>query len=571
MTKVEPQSKVIFYTNTGINKYADQKFFGTIQEQETWFATHTWRTYDDFQYVRHGGFLVIPESYDNMLNADYLSFSNDNWRFKEFYAFILNIEYVNDGATRVDFALDCFQTWMFDIVYDKRTFVQNAHVADIPFYQWDTNVCPEGLEFGTEYLIKRQEIINLSGGAYLIASSIKLDKTDFGSINEPILKSSSGGVFDRCPSALDYYFASINGASSIYAIMRYLSNYPWISQGIQSITFVPNEFINFDGCEKVSLGNSSEIYLLKLNTVYVSNYTEQTFVFSSGFGTDLLQKLYTYPYAFVEMSAYNGQSFIIKPQNVNSDSFTVRTEFVIGANPRICSYIVNYLNGTGRDLNKFGEYLYAGISLGNLPQFPILKDGYLMTLANTAYQRNFERDLIYENADIADRLNVADSIVKGANDLTSLNFKGLANDYYQYARQDYLIDVNTSQSIRRVNQAVTNASVTPPSLQGTTGGDTFNIAKQVFGITLKWKMILPQYQVRISNFFKRYGYTINEFRDIRWLLTGNTEVNYVKTVNCHLSGNIPKEDINELEQVFDAGISLWHTDIGDWRDNPRKG
>ena len=51
-------------------------------------------------------------------------------------------------------------------------------------------------------------------------------------------------------------------------------------------------------------------------------------------------------------------------------------------------------------------------------------------------------------------------------------------------------------------------------------------------------------------------------------LTGNQNFNYVQTTGCILAGNIPKDDIEILKNMFDNGTTIWHTEIGKYNDNP---
>jgi hypothetical protein len=36
--------------------------------------------------------------------------------------------------------------------------------------------------------------------------------------------------------------------------------------------------------------------------------------------------------------------------------------------------------------------------------------------------------------------------------------------------------------------------------------------------------------------------------------------NYLKTVNASVYGEIPHEDMDELQNIFNTGITIWHSD-----------
>lgn len=580
MSLVSPSSSVTFYKGVGLTDYENQYIFQSVSQQRNFFQPKIWRTYNDFQYVRHGGYLLIPETYDKMIMVDYLSFENINFGFKTWYAFVTSMSYVNDSTTRVDFTIDLFQTWMFEIGYEK-TFIERTHQFDVPFYEKTTNFYPEGLEAGTEYLTVGTEFIDFSTGLYLVASSIRLDGYDFGTTDNPQLKSATGGDFDNVPSALDYYVVKKTigqggNTATLAETLQYLSAYPWISQGIHSITFIPQQFVDVNDLATVSIGNIS---IYKMKDGYTSSVVQKTYDFTSHFETGYLQKLYTFPYAFVEMTGYNGNSFTIRPQDVGSNSFTIYMQMQVGANPRIVIHVMGYLNGiAGQVTYSSGEYVNAGITFSDLPQFPILKDNYLLALANNANSRSASFETIYENKRIGDSLANTDLAVSGINRLINTvvnpasivsNVTGMANDFYQRQKGDVNREVSTEQAIRKMNAAIDDLRLAPPSQIGTVGGDTFNISKRLFGVTLKWKTIFPQFADRINNYFIRYGYSTKKFMELGDCLYGNSELNYVKTVGCHLSGDIPQDDTENLQNMFDSGITLWHKQIGEWDRNER--
>lgn len=61
----------------------------------------------------------------------------------------------------------------------------------------------------------------------------------------------------------------------------------------------------------------------------------------------------------------------------------------------------------------------------------------------------------------------------------------------------------------------------------------------------------------IDDFFTMYGYKINLVKKPN--ITGRTNWNYVKTIDCNILGNIPQMDLAEIKEMFDSGVTLWHT------------
>lgn len=41
-------------------------------------------------------------------------------------------------------------------------------------------------------------------------------------------------------------------------------------------------------------------------------------------------------------------------------------------------------------------------------------------------------------------------------------------------------------------------------------------------------------------------------------VTGRQNWNYVKTIDCNFSGNIPQTDLDIIKNMFNSGVTLWH-------------
>ena len=52
------------------------------------------------------------------------------------------------------------------------------------------------------------------------------------------------------------------------------------------------------------------------------------------------------------------------------------------------------------------------------------------------------------------------------------------------------------------------------------------------------------------------GYKVNSLKIPN--ITGRTNWNYVKTIDCNITGEIPQEDLQELKDMFDNGVTFWH-------------
>ena len=102
-------------------------------------------TFTNISYQRHkSGTMRLQASMSLLGNANYLRFVNTTFENIEFYAFILDITYVNNSTVEITYAIDIIQTWMFDYSINP-CFVDREH-ADID--NVGDNRVNEGLDTG---------------------------------------------------------------------------------------------------------------------------------------------------------------------------------------------------------------------------------------------------------------------------------------------------------------------------------------------------------------------------------------------------------------------------------------
>jgi hypothetical protein len=53
-----------------------------------------------------------------------------------------------------------------------------------------------------------------------------------------------------------------------------------------------------------------------------------------------------------------------------------------------------------------------------------------------------------------------------------------------------------------------------------------------------------------------FGYKINRVKVPN--VTGRYNWNYVKTIGCYIEADIPQDDLQEIKNMFDNGLTIWH-------------
>lgn len=136
------------------NDYSDTLYFGSLSDQTAHFSTaYTSKTFGDQTYQRvNKNTIRLQVKADEIYNYNYLMFKNTAYSTKWFYAFITQIDYINDNVSEVHYEIDVMQTWFFDYQLEP-CYVEREHSATDVIGE---NITPEPIDLGpikcTNYL-----------------------------------------------------------------------------------------------------------------------------------------------------------------------------------------------------------------------------------------------------------------------------------------------------------------------------------------------------------------------------------------------------------------------------------
>lgn len=124
--------------DTVLNIYEDvpiangqQLAFRSLESQAAYFNERRIRQVTAMTNIRHNrGEVKISGSPASVVNASYLSFNNQSFEGKTFYAAILDFEYVNNDTVRLFFEVDYWQTFMFDVKW-RSSRIDREHLSEI--------------------------------------------------------------------------------------------------------------------------------------------------------------------------------------------------------------------------------------------------------------------------------------------------------------------------------------------------------------------------------------------------------------------------------------------------------
>ena len=136
----------------------------------------------------------------------------------------------------------------------------------------------------------------------------------------------------------------------------------------------------------------------------------------------------------------------------------------------------------------------------------------------------------------------------------------VASSNYELARAAASGDYE--MAIKSINSAVQDAALLPPSQAGQTGGDVLAQSNGLYNITINFKMMTRAAQERVSDFWSRYGYQINEFLPSAFkpmsALKCMTRFSYWKMRECYLQNpQASNDELMTIKGILERGTTVW--------------
>lgn len=640
MNNVIPDSTVRFLKNVPFsNNYRNVVDFQSASEQTNYFQSLPYLEFDKLTYVRNNGALKVAKSKDEMLQYNYMMYQNSAFSNKYFYAFITNVTYISPKVCLVSFEMDVWQTWLFDFQFQP-SYIERKHCK-----RWNEdgtpviNTIPESLDFGSEYQVKNVRysmeqnlnnqiywlvfatsleygIGNMIGGVpnliefmyYPISTNKRLISPDSSiawgasTINGVDLGATPVDILDIFRNNPSY----VNKIAACYVTDYVPFKYTVTSSSVNGGVSVNSEYLDLVYLDKTGTGIANEVQIgvikgnktryFDMNTTFPNKYMGLTGVTES--------KLLMFPYSYVQLTDFQGNTFDIKNEYVYGNNISIDTLGSVEGNQKVAFVVNNYLNNNGI-YNKV-DYGIINAEPKNVTVIDDYSAAYLQGNANTIRQsitatqsqaalnnsiaRNqastaSQNATIKGNADmVSATLNIAASSVGAAGSANwgnktaaaaaagaeaSIGALGTANQvaaarlmtentnlsnlYSTAARGELDNQLAIASSLAKV-QDTRNVADTVHLQGGNTG---FTIGNNIHGYALIAKQIVPEYINILTDYFQKYGYAYHRVETP--VLRTRQNWDYIQTTGCNIIGNMPEMYIEQLQKLFDSGITIWHT------------
>lgn len=531
MAVLEPQSNITLVNVPWDNNYQNVRNFNDIGAQGAYFSNLFPRiNFEDYTYLRKGSSIRVGVSVDEIREYNYLYYNNGDG--KTYYCFIEDYNYISENVTELIIKIDVYQTYMFEYTILK-SFVEREHVtlsSDIP----GKYTFPEELETGEYVCYERQTYHGLKNQSVII----QIGKNPYDT-NATFQYGQYGGVY-----MFGYLFAfdvfnerkiTQDVQRGAFTSLMNKIRSDGLSENIFAIYVVPTETIGQRDDHNMMIPSLESVYSSIITNIIPSDITRFNQFNYNDIYTPKNKKLLTYPYKYFAISNNSGilntyryedfDSFYDIPDENKSLEMKIKFAPTIGGSCKLVP-----LTYKGQDENED-----EGIMLGKFPTYSWGNDTYTNWLTQNALN-------VVGNFIDAGLNTIKGSLAMGygASDLVGLGYSMSSySQVYQTAGKVY------------------EQKFAPNTIGGNIAGGDINSISSMNTFIFSHMEIKPEYAEIIDNFFEMYGYKINKLKVPE--TTSRKYWNYVKTIDINMEGNIPETDLTELKNIFNNGVTIWHT------------
>lgn len=567
MSMIIPDGQVWLCSNVPFDTgYTRTKYYLTKGTQFSDISSKSVYTAANCMYIRNRRSIKLSCPATKAYSVNYMIYKNTSFENKYFYAFVTNVEYVNNDVFEFFFEIDVIQTYMFDYSI-RKSYVEREHILNDTLYASRTE---EALEIGDPIVCRQvKDTFSNSYKIQIITSFVMNEPSESEGTDTYTFDLPTGKIYGKTYCGLHVQF--FESATDANSYLKTINEQGRID-GVIGINMVPAKLTS--SVQKFNI----ELYPFNLagyeGTGSNYNYYQEKNLFQ-GY-TPVNKKLYNYPFRFVKVLNGRGSVGEYKWENSNvyyateTDKLLSFTEYMGGyANPELLlSATYNGVQG-GLDSPNVSNMM---VTTGSMP-CSWTNDAYQAWIAQNANQ--------LEYANTSRFLNLAKGTVNtllGRNNVDAgymgTVYNGLVDDWNSVAaspfQQAYVTNPSANSSatntlinwygeIARLNATIKDHELLPPESQVVSSTGQLAFDAGISGFTFQFCSIRKEYAKIIDDYFTMYGYACHEVKVPSHY--SRKSFNYIKTVGCSIAGSAPASALRAIQNIYNNGITFWHTSL----------
>lgn len=567
MAYIAPNSTVKILRSISIdNSYRNTILQSDKASQYSMFNAYTKYSLTNYSYQRvNKGAIRVDILADNLYDCNYMMFQNTAYGNKWFYAFITNVNYINDNASEIEYEIDVMQTWYFD--YDLgRCLVEREHTLTDNLGE---NLIEEDINTGESFIRVTDEYIFSEPNRfhiviYYVANRYIYSVDENGAVHKeeiPQISAQGGnienGVYTGAQT-IAFQMPSINSSQTVLEIQMNSLIKEMLNDGthIVKIVQVPSLIWN---ARNNALGFSAHKVI------------EQPATFKDVVGTATYtpknKKMYTYPFQSLVFTNCEGQASELKWELFTTNNGTTKSadfhiQGVVNPLPS-CMATPTAYRGTSYDYD-------SGLILQDFPDCSWSED---------SYAKWWNANKVAINASIQafavkQALGVVSDLVGAGN--------SLADPYGIPANVGYEAQNFAGRTASRMGQTALfawdiinqkrSARNIPDTLSGSLTANSIRVIQDRYGFRFYCMAITADTAKAIDDYFTMYGYACKRVKVpyVKDITVSHSQLrpywNYVKTIGCNVlpagwsAGKpvgLPQDAMNLISKIYDNGITFW--------------
>ena len=404
--------------NRTISGIGNVVHFGSVEKRNEYFAkipdAECLRFETKYKNLHKDNFIVVPVPFDvaaryNYVAVEYSSFANDEsfvefekeTGIKNWYWFIREVEMMAPNSTKLHVLPDVWQTFIYDLKIGSMMLERgHAPLFAMPADRYLQNPIENNIGLLTEDVYFQSSYI-ASGNSEFVFNSGSMKAVIFTTARTSGFGSIHSNSW-RTPADDSYYMQGIRPTINAFCIKAsdvniFISNVngacPQFLQTVKGISFVNSSLLD--------VGEAFEFAGISCNSINATYKSNELLILDKDlFGYDRrfsnIAKLYTYPYAYIEISDENGNITEVRIEDTNG---TLEVDSCINL---IFPYIKlsAHISGIGSSAKKNIKFAtvnsrnmpiqgnwYKTLQEWNIPIFGVIQDNLTYNDYNSYFDR----------------------------------------------------------------------------------------------------------------------------------------------------------------------------------------
>lgn len=538
--------------------YVSTIYFDSQTNQAEYFSTLTKYSFEKYTFLRDRRVIKVERSVGDLYDCNYIMFRNTSYSSRWFYAFITNVEYVNDRTSYISFEIDVMQTWFFDYEL-QNVFVDREHSETDEFFE---HTIDEGIGYGQLICQEtRQETQSRfdCNGIILSAS----EPPEGSSVQE------QGGTFYGMYTPL---YTVVTSSLEEGMGIPGLALKQFIQTGKEDAVVQSQYIPNFMKTELLAGTPPEEpavfTFNVDKNTSQLNGYVPRN------------KKLFNYPYNRLWLTNQNGSLIEYRYEDFDREN---------PLTPGVCPFkaygvaipsvevVIVPCNYKGKP-----EYMDESLTITGYPLVPFVGDVYAAYMAQNSNRLAFAQSAPVQQAKfnagwdanqvvLSTYMGALGSLVQPFSSSdgiynTAATAQNVAGSLYGTISNTVQGGFNIARNLETANfqsQLIAREQLnqqmdlqnTPSTVHNLTSVSSTAFAIDKLRPVFMFMCVKPEYAAIIDDYFDRYGYKCNQMkipnRNVRPHWT------YTKTVGCTITARCPADAENAICKIYDSGITFW--------------